>query len=305
MSPQPDDSALRGAGYLGPEGTFTEQALLASARHGAVTPVALHSIAQSIEDVAQGRLRWAVVPIENALEGSVAATLDGLAEQAERVQIAGEVLLGIAHALIAAADVPLERIEQVLTHPQVPGQCTAFLHEQLPAARIVPSSSTAEAVREVAGDAQPGRAAIGTTLAADLYGARVLREHIEDRHDNETRFVWLRRSGDPEMPPLLWSDGARRTALVFWGPGADSPGWLLRCLQEFADRSINLTKIESRPRPGRIGSYMFFAECEGALDDPRVAQALGALADLCEVVRPLGTYSAALHTDSASGPSLK
>lgn len=293
MTVPPDEPALSGAGYLGPEGTFTEQALLASAREGAVTPVALHSITEAIEAVAEGRLRWAVVPIENALEGSVAATLDTLAGQAQSVQIAGEVLLGVAHALIAAHEVPLEQITEVLTHPQVPGQCTAFLHEELPTARIVPSSSTAEAVREVAGDRAPGRAAIGTALAAELYGARVLREHIEDRHDNETRFVWLRRSGDNEEPPLRLDDGERRTAIVFWGSGADSPGWLLRCLQEFADRSINLTKIESRPRPGRIGSYMFFAECAGDSDAQPVAGVLAALGALCEVVLPLGSYTAA------------
>ena len=244
------------------------------------------------------------MPIENALEGSVAATLDALADRAQAVQIAGEVLIGITHNLIAAKEMPLTEVTQVLTHPQVPGQCTAFLREQLGHARIVPSSSTAEAVREVAAEGG-ARAAIGTALAAQIYGAVVLREHIEDRHDNETRFVWLRSAGDDQPAPIRRGSGGERTALVFWGPGADSPGWLLRCLQEFAGRSVNLTKIESRPRPGRIGSYMFFAECEGALGEPKVAQALSALGDLCEVVRPLGTYTAALHTDSASGPSLK
>jgi prephenate dehydratase len=291
----PDEPALRGAGYLGPQGTFSEQALLASARADAVLPVPLGSIAQAIEEVAAGRLRWAVVPIENALEGSVAATLDTLAAAEGSVQIAGEALLGVAHALIASHEVELAQIEQVLTHPQVPGQCSAFLHAELPAARIVPSSSTAEAVREVAADQRPGRAAIGTTLAAELYGAVVLREHVEDRHDNETRFVWLRRHADDTPVPLRAAGGDQRTALVFWGSGADSPGWLLRCLQEFAGREVNLTKIESRPRPGRIGSYMFFAECAGDAADAPVAQALDALGAICEVVLVLGSYAAAAN----------
>ena len=131
-------------------------------------------------------------------------------------------------------------------------------------------------------------------LAAEIYGATVLRERIEDRDDNETRFVWLAR-GQPggAEPPLRGAAGDFKTSLVFWGLGADSPGWLVRCLDEFARREINLTRIESRPRRQRLGSYMFFADLLGRASDERVAEAIAGLATLCTDVRVLGSYPAA------------
>ncbi|HUA12026.1 MAG TPA: prephenate dehydratase [Solirubrobacteraceae bacterium] len=293
MPPLPDGARWeRSVGYLGPEGTFSEQALFASARAGAVEPVALATIHEAITAVESGALRWALVPIENALEGSVAVTLDLLAEHAGRIRIAGETVLAIHHALIARRPVELARIEEVLTHPQVPGQCSEFLRGELAAARIVPATSTAEAVRAVSQDDADGRAAIGTTLAAEIYGAHVLRERIEDHHDNETRFVWLRGVGDDADAPLASTATVMHTSLLFWGPGTEHAGWLVRCLDEFARREVNLTKIESRPRRGRLGTYMFFADVEGAADDADVAAAIDGLSDLCEEVRLLGSYPA-------------
>jgi len=294
MAPAADAGAAeRGVGYLGPAGTFSEQALLACALAAQIEPVATATIYEAISAVEAQRLRWALVPIENSLEGSIAVTLDLLAEHFDRVQIAGETVFGVRHALVAARPTELDVIETVLTHPQVPGQCTEFLRSELSGARIVPCSSTADAVRTVAADAEPGRAAIGTTLAAELYGAVVLREGIEDRHDNETRFVWLRSAGDLQAPPMRPSDGEWRTSLLFWGPGADHAGWLVRCLDEFARRSINLTKIESRPRRGPLGRYMFFADLVGAAGDPQVVAAVSGVESLCEEVRLLGSYRAA------------
>jgi prephenate dehydratase len=296
MSPRPESrERLPRAGYLGPQGTFSEEALLASAAEGAVEPVALATIYDTVAALRAEELRWAIVPIENSLEGSINLTLDLLAGEAADVKIVAEAVLRVSHALIAAEPLALERIETVLTHPQVPGQCTRLLHGELAHARIMPASSTAEAVRSVAAEQHPGQAAIGTALAARIYGAAVIRANVQDREDNETRFVWLARAGDAEEPPPLRGGPAseRKTSLVFWGLGAERPGWLVRCLDEFARREINLTKIESRPRRERLGSYMFFADLAAPVEEQRVAQALAGLEAMCEEVRVLGSYPAA------------
>ena len=281
-------------GYLGPEGTFSEEALLASAAPNASRPVPLPTIYDAVMALRRGELEWAIVPIENSLEGSISVTLDLLAGEAGGVEIVAEALLGISHSLIAAEPVELSEIDTVLTHPQVPGQCAAFLREQLAHARVLPASSTAEAVRTVARGRHQGHAALGTLLAARIYGGTVIRKGVEDRDDNETRFVWLGRIGEKEEPPLQPSAaGDWKTSLVFWGPGTDAPGWLVRCLDEFARRDINLSKIESRPRRERFRSYMFFADLGGQVSEAPVAEAIEGVRSHCEVVRVLGSYRAA------------
>jgi prephenate dehydratase len=278
-------------GYLGPEGTFSEEALLSSAGPDTIEPLPLGSIRETVTALREAEVEWAIVPIENSLEGSIGITLDLLAGEPHDLEIVGEALLRISHSLIAAGAVGLERIETVITHPQVPGQCAGFLRRELPRARVLPSSSTAEAVRSVVAAGEPSQAALGTLLAAQIYGGTVLREGVEDRSDNETRFVWLARAGSATAPPLRAPAAAgSKTSLVFWGPGAGSPGWLVGCLDEFARRAINLTKIESRTRRERLGSYMFFVDLEGHVRDGPVADAVAGLAGLCEAVRVLGSY---------------
>ena len=214
------------------------------------------------------------------------------------MEIVGEALLSVRHSLIAAEMLALEEIDTVISHPQVPGQCALFLRGELAHARILPASSTAEAVRTVASGGRRGQAALGTLLAAKIYGATVIREGVQDRDDNETRFVWLaraRETGDRSeigQPPLRAFATEWKTSLVFWGPGAERPGWLVRCLDEFARRDINLTKIESRPRRERLGSYMFFADLNGHVGEAPVASAVAGIRPLCEKVRVLGSYRA-------------
>jgi prephenate dehydratase len=284
-------------GYLGPAGTFSEEALLASAKADAVEPLALTSIYDTVMALRRGAVEWAVVPIENSLDGSISVTLDLIADEAAYVEIVGETLLRVRHSLIAVEQVALEEIETVVTHPQVPGQCERFLREELPHARVLAADSTAEAVRSVVAEGQHGTAALGTVLAAQIYGGEVIRESVEDRADNETRFAWLARvtrAGQRPQPPLAVSEGESwKTSIVFWGAGAESPGWLVRCLDEFAGRQINLTKIESRPRRERMGHYMFFVDLAGRLDDGPVADAIAGAGAQCEHVRVLGTYLAA------------
>ncbi len=300
-------------GYLGPPGTFSEEALLASVRPDAVEPLPLPSIQDAVAALRRGEVEFAIVPLENSLEGSITVTLDLLADtDAEVVEIVAEAVLGVSHSLIAAEQLALAQIERVLTHPQVPGQCTRFLRDELARAQVIPAASTAEAVRIVVDEGRHDQAALGTSLAAGIYGGTVLREHVEDRADNETRFVWLARRGHQSPPSPSSSssppppgttvapDAEWKTSIVFWGAGAERAGWLVRCLDEFARRDINLTKIESRPRRERLGRYMFFADLSGRAQDPAVAEAIDGLAAMCEQVRVLGSYAAAQQAATGS-----
>jgi prephenate dehydratase len=174
----------------------------------------------------------------------------------------------------------------VLSHPQALAQCARFLHERLPLARTEVSGSTAEAVRTAVATDEP-LAAIGTRLAAELYGGTVLAEAVEDRPDNLTRFVWLAPAGTQPH------EGPTKTSVVFWGFNDESPGALVDVLSEFASRGVNLTKIESRPRRVRLGHYMFFTDLDGALEDAPVREALAALEQRVETLKVLGSYRAA------------
>ncbi len=303
MPPAPSTAVPR-VGYLGPQGTFSEEALLGSIDGESVKPVALETIRDAVMAVQEGQLEFSLVPIENSIEGSLTVTLDALAGDASQVAIVGEVVLPVRHFLIARTPIELREIETIVSHPHVPGQCTRFLHEQLPHAHVVAASSTAEAVRFVSEREDHLWAAIGGRLAAELYGCSVIAEGIQDREDNQTRFVWLARADSPLGAPPLHrpADDRSKTSLVFWGPGADRAGWLVLCLNEFASRAINLTKIESRPMRERLGHYMFFVDLEGSQTDVTVSEALTGLRRLCERVRVFGSYPVAANT--ADGPQL-
>ncbi len=283
-------------GYFGPEGTFTQEALLASVGPavGELELVPLPSIFDTVMAVDSGDVVRALVPIENSLEGSVNATLDALALETKDVAIVGEIVHPIRHCLIARTDLELSQIETVVSHPQATAQAARFLRSDLPQARVLAASSTAEAVRMVAEHEGPW-AALGNRVAAELYGARVLRARVEDVPDNETRFVWLARVGTaPQWPGASQPPpGPWKTAIVFWGRGTDAPGWLVACLQEFAARQVNLTRIESRPRKQGLGAYMFFLDLEGRGTEPAVQDALQGLGQHVEVLRVLGSFPAA------------
>jgi len=271
--------------FLGPAGTFTEEALLSSAPV-AVERVSYPTVYETVMAVQEGEVDRAVVPIENSLEGSVTATLDALATDATDVRIAAEVVHRIRHCLVAKRELRLADIERVISHPQATAQCARFLRDNLASAERVSAGSTAEAVRAVA-DTEQRWAALGSRLAAELYGCRVLAEGVEDRPDNRTRFVWLAPAS------VEAAAGASKTSIVFWGFNDNAPGALVDVLREFADRGINLTKIESRPRRLGLGHYMFFADLQGAQDDPLVADGLEALQRRVETLRVLGSYGVA------------
>ena len=284
-------------GYFGPEGTFTQEALISVAGSDEYEPVPLPTIYDTVMAVHEGAVDRALVPIENSLEGSVTATLDALALETQDVAIVGEVVHPIRQCLIARNELELSQVEVVVSHPQASAQCARFIRTHLPGAQVMSGSSTADAVRIISEHEEPW-AALGNKLAAEIYGCVVLRYGVEDVPDNETRFVWLApvgaKDGSARPAPGLQDDrGPWKTAIVFWGVGSEAPGWLVRCLTEFADRDVNLTRIESRPRKQRLGSYMFFADLQGRDTEPHVRDALKALQDHVEVLRVLGSFPAA------------
>jgi prephenate dehydratase len=278
-------------GFLGPAGTYSEEALRASAPDG-VEEVPYPTIYDTVIAVQEGEVDRSVVPIENALEGAVSVTLDTLALEASDVRIVAEVVHPIHHCVVAARELDLSEVTHVVSHPQATAQCRRFLRERLSGAERFVAASTADAVLSVRDSAEPA-VALGSRLAAELYGCRVLEANVEDHPDNATRFVWLARAGEAQEPR---SGG--KTSLVFWGGGDQSPGWLVDALRQFSDRGVNLTRIESRPRRTSLGHYMFFADLEGGTGDPVVAEALAALRGQVEELRVLGSYT---NTSGAPG----
>jgi prephenate dehydratase len=272
--------------YLGPAGTFTEDALREAAPDGGFEPLRTPTIHDAILAVEAGEADRALVPFENSIEGSVRGTLDTLAFEAEAVTIVGEHDYAVRAHLIAREKVELSQIEAVLSHQQPLAQCARFLREQLSGVELRSVSSTAAAVRMVAEAVRPW-AAIGSRAAAELYDCQILREGIQDEADNITRFVWIAPAG---TAPGEGGGGGWKTSLVFAELGEDHPGALVNALSEFSSRSINLSRIESRPLRSGLGRYMFFCDLEGAEHDEPVAEAIAALRSKAESVRILGSY---------------
>jgi prephenate dehydratase len=274
--------------YLGPAGTFTEDALReALTGETAAEPLRTPTIRDAILAVERGEAERALVPFENSIEGSVRDTLDTLAFDAEKVTIVGEHDFSVRAMLIARTEFELDQIEAVLSHPQPLAQCARFLRQNLPNAERRSVESTAAAVKIVAESEAPW-AAIGAHAAAELYGCEILREGIEDEANNVTRFVWIAPQGTKSAGGDAW-----KTSLVFSELGEDHPGALVNALQEFSSRKVNLSRIESRPLRLELGRYMFFCDLEGALTEPPVDEAVEALRSKADSVRILGSYPTA------------
>ena len=269
--------------YLGPAGTHSEEALRASAPPD-VEAIPYPTIYDAVMAVQEGEVERAVVPIENALEGSVAVTLDTLTVEADGVRIAAEVVHPIHHCVVAAREISLSTVERVVSHPQATAQCARFLREHLPDAEHVSAPSTADAVVTVC-RSDDADVALGSRLAAEMYGCHVVAENVEDHPDNVTRFVWLAPAAEVGEPG---SDA--KTSIVFWGGGDQSPGWLVDVLTEFSGRGVNLTRIESRPRRTGLGHYFFFVDLEGAEGSSPVNEALEAVRRHVGELRVLGSY---------------
>ncbi len=272
--------------YLGPAGTFTEDAL-GEAAVGAVEPLRTATIPDAILAVERGEAERALVPFENSIEGSVRPTLDTLAFETGAVTIVGEHDHPVQIHLIAREGVAIGDVEAVLSHPQPLAQCARFLRGALPGIEQRAVSSTAAAVRMVSESERPW-AALGARSAAGLYGCELLREGVEDESGNVTRFVWIAPAGTEPA-----GTGAWKTSLVFSELGADHPGALVEALAVFSSRAINLSRIESRPMRQGLGRYMFFCDLEGALGDSVVSDAIGELHQKAGSVRILGSYPVA------------
>ncbi len=288
--------------YLGPAGTFSEEALRIAVGDADYEPMPQATIHAAVLAVEEGSADRALVPFENSIEGTVRPALDALAFDTSRVRIVGELDHAISQALIAARELPLPEIEMVLSHPQPIAQCARFLRECLPAAEVRTVSSTTEAIRTVSASDRP-LAALGVASAAAGYGCVVLREGVEDEEGNVTRFVWLAPEGDgPEgegiEEPVSVAVGPQwRTTLVFSELGADHPGALVDALAEISGRGINMTRIESRPRRSGLGEYLFFIDLDGREEDV-AAEGIEALREKAGIVRVLGSYP----TSAAQAP---
>ncbi len=269
--------------YLGPEGTFTEQALraLPAAAKAELQPCATVTLA--LEAVRSGDADGAVVPIENSVEGSVPVTLDELAT-GEPLMITREMTVPIAFSLLARSGTKPEDIKVVATHPHAAAQTRRWMALHLPDVEVVHSSSTAAAAAIVATADSPWDAAISAPVAAEHYRLAVLAEQIADNPGALTRFVLVSRPGPPAPP-----SGMDKTSLVAFMRD-DHPGALLEILEQLTMRGVNLTRIESRPTGAALGNYCFSIDCEGHVADARVGEALMGLRRVCADVRFLGSY---------------
>lgn len=272
---------MRSVAYLGPPGTFTEEALRSQPDLAAMRRADQRSVPDVIAAVERGEFDVGLVPIENMIEGSVSVTLDTLAFDSELL-IQREVDLPVSLQLCAKPGTALAGIATVVSFPHAIAQCRAWMAKKLPDAGTRASHSTADAAREVSRSKRDDLAAICNRLAAELYGLEIVATEIEDHPENQTRFVLV---GQGIPAPT----GHDKTTIVCF-QREDRPGSLLGILQEFAARAINLTKLESRPTKRGLGDYCFFIDCEGHVADELIADAFRNLAAKQAEVKFLGSY---------------
>jgi len=278
-------TSKRTIGYLGPHGTFTEQAMLSQADLAACEPRLFRSMPAVLNAVEGGELDLGFAAIENSIEGTVNATIDTLAFSSELL-IQREVVLPISMQLLAVDGATIDNIKQIVSFPHAIAQCRSWLKSELPHGEHQAGNSTAEAVQSVAELGDPTVAAIGPRLAGELYGLTELASNIQDNDDNQTRFVTVARRGVPKIT------GNDKTSIVIFQRD-DRPGSLLSILQEFSARSINLSKLESRPTKQGLGNYCFIMDLDGHIADEVIADALKNIMAKQADVKFLGSYPAA------------
>jgi prephenate dehydratase len=288
-------SAASRVGFLGPPGTFTAEALRAQADLAGCEHVPLRSMPEVLAAVEAGEVELGFVALENSIEGTVNITLDNLIFE-RNLLIQREVVMAIRMNLCAPPGVGLSDIRRVVSIPHALAQCRDWFAANLAGVEEVAANSTSEAVRAV-GEADPrpiDTAAVGTALAAELYGLNVLAQGIEDHSDNSTRFVLVARDGIPAPT------GHDKTSIVCF-QHADAPGSLHSILGQFSARNLNLTKLESRPTKRGLGDYCFIVDLEGHVDDEVVADCLRDLHASLAGLKFLGSYPAA----GDAGPAIR
>lgn len=270
-------------GFLGPKGTFTEEALDVWTKKQRISPDSFEKIAfSSISDVinAVGKMtQMAIVPVENSIAGSVNMTIDTLFSSSD-IKIKGEVVLSVAQHLFAKEKIPFGKITKVYSHPQGLFQCRKFLRENLPDAKLIELPSTAEAGRLVSLSDEK-IAAIGNRTLSSIYGIITLAQNVQDHKNNMTRFYLL--SGEDEK-----ATGRDKTTIIF--SVENRPGSLYGCLKIFADKKLNLTKMESRPSSRNLGEYVFYIEIEGHRSQEPLKTALNQLESSVSFCRTIGSY---------------
>lgn len=268
--------------YLGPAGTFCEEAARKYNSAGQMQLTPCRSIREVFQAVEAGTVKAGVVPIENSYEGAVNQTLD-LMTSNTNIKIAGEVIIAISQNLLTHPNVSGREIDCILSHTQALAQCQEYLHQHYPGVALLEVPSTAEAARLVVTSGETW-AAISTLAAAEAYGLKVLVRDIQDQSNNATRFVVISQE-----------DGvcqvSCKTSLLIYV--LDRPGALYEVLREFYLKNVNLCKIESRPARTRMGEYLFFIDIEGHRQEPRVKEVLTALQEITAEIRVLGSYPAA------------
>ncbi|MGI8647776.1 MAG: prephenate dehydratase [Acidimicrobiales bacterium] len=267
--------------YLGPRGTFCEQALHSVNPPGSAELSPMPTITDALEEVFNENADAALVPLDNSVEGSVRPTLDYLIGH-ESLMIVQEVLLPVSFSLYTRSEIDLSAISTVATHPHAEAQCRKWLKSNLPSAQVISSPSTADAAAAVSRGEYD--AAICSSVAGKDYELHQLIVDVADNKDGVTRFVLVTRARRPPLPT-----GNDVTSLIIF-ISHDRAGALLEVLTQFFVRGVNLTRIESRPTKERLGRYCFFFDCEGHIEDLRLAEALKGLHRICEEVRFLGSY---------------
>ena len=269
--------------YLGPTGTNSETAALTYSdwlsriQQSTVTLCPYPTIAQAMQSVVKGEIDQAVVPVENSIEGSVTVVLDAL-WQSTNLYVHRELTIPIAHGLLSYAR-SLEQLETVYSHPQGLAQCQKWLETYLPQVQLIPTKSTTEGIKYLKDDLTA--ATVSAPRAAQLYQVPLLESDIKDRPDNCTRF-WIISSDV--------SDSGSHLSLAFSLP-QNAPGALVKALEIFARREINLSKIESRPTKRYLGEYIFFIDLEGNSHDSEICAALSELSNCTEALKIFGNYN--------------
>lgn len=272
-------------GYLGPQGTYTEEALIKVYSPEEHELIPYTTVSDVLEAVEKGEVDKGIVPIENSIEGSVSETLDFLAFESN-VLIEREILLPIHHHLLGLHGSSVSEIKTIISHPQAFAQCRKNIRKIFKDINLEPAFSTADAARIVSERKEPSVAAIGNALAAQIYGLDILLKDISDYEENTTRFIVTSKE-------LAKKTGYDKTSIICF-IGDDRPGKLLEILQEFSYRYINLTKITSRPTKKRFGEYLFFIDMEGHIDDEPVKSAINCLKCKLPSVKFLGSYRRSL-----------